>query len=686
MLKSLFSIGVLLLAFAPSAAGDQGLVEQDLFVQLLPQEHRLLGHAVLTAPYDPAGLPGKIQLASTAEIESLTVDGSPVPYTFANGMVQVDTGNRSGALEITYRARFDDPVPQDTAGIEDPSYGIAATIMPQGSFLSASSGWHPVPVGRLSRFRVTILAPPAMIGVTTGRLVTIDTDDRESRTVWQTRLPQASLALAAGEFQVGRDDLDGIQLLTFMGGENAGLAEQYLASCRKYLQLYKKLFGAYPYAKFAVVENFFPTGYGLPGWTLLGSNVIRLPFIRSTSLPHEIAHAWWGNAVEVDYQSGNWCEGLATYVADYYLKELYQPAEALEYRRKILRDYASLIKVGNDLPLRDFRSRTTKLDQAVGYGKAAMVFHMLRQLIGDQAFWNGLKEIARQGRGKRYAWSDLQHHFEQVSARKLGFFFQQWIDRSGAPQLELSNVKMDPVNGGWQVAGRLRQDEPVFDLTIPLRLTTDDRVYRQQVLLHGAQTGFAFKVADRPTGLAADPDYNLFRRLFPQEIPATVNHLRASRMPLVVVAHGAESLIDASRDLLRGLQWKDAPVMSEADYIAQQPSGRDVLFLGWPQNASLRQGLPANVKVADHQFTLAGHLYADSDDVLFMVLDSPEKKQVRAFFLPGSLAAAQDTARRIPHYGGYSVLVFRAGQNLVKSTWEADESPLKLRFNQDTSP
>jgi hypothetical protein len=138
--------------------------------------------------------------------------------------------------------------------------------------------------------------------------------------------------------------------------------------------------------------------------------------------------------------------------------------------------------------------------------------------------------------------------------------------------------------------------------------------------------------------------------------------------------------------LLRGLQWNDAPVMSEADYLVQQPSGRDVLFLGWPENASLRQGLPANVKVADHQFTLAGHLYADSDDVLFMVLDNPEQNQVRAYFLPGSLAAAQDTARRIPHYGGYSVLVFRAGHNLVKSTWETDESPLKLRFAQDTSP
>ena len=110
----------------------------------------------------------------------------------------------------------------------------------------------------------------------------------------------------------------------------------YLQSSREYLELYQELFGPYPYEKFAIVENFYPTGYGFPGWTLLGSSVIRLPFIRTTSLPHEIAHTWWGNAVEIDYSSGNWGEGLATYVADYYLKELHAPAEALEYRRRQL--------------------------------------------------------------------------------------------------------------------------------------------------------------------------------------------------------------------------------------------------------------------------------------------------------------------------------------------------------------
>jgi len=71
--------------------------------------------------------------------------------------------------------------------------------------------------------------------------------------------------------------------------------------------------------------EFFPTGFGFSSYTLLGSSVLRLPFILSTSLGHEIAHCWWGNGVYVDYESGNWSEGLTTYVSDYLYTEMESP-------------------------------------------------------------------------------------------------------------------------------------------------------------------------------------------------------------------------------------------------------------------------------------------------------------------------------------------------------------------------
>lgn len=687
MLRIQFLILILWsLHIAPVMAAENGLVDQDLLIRLVPEEHRLEGQAVLTSAGRNSSLPEEFLLAGHADIDVVTANGKPVPFSFVNGLLQVAQLRGASTLAISYRVRFDDPVPQDTVGIEDPSFGITATIMPQGSFLSAASAWHPLPVGRQSRFHVTITGPPGFYGVTAGRLIDLGHNETSSKTIWQTQLPQSSLALAAGYYQVERDDLGETQLLVFTSAENAALATGYLESCREYLQLYQGLFGPYPYAKFAVVENFYPTGYGLPGWTLLGSSVIRLPFIRTTSLPHEIVHAWWGNAVEIDYQSGNWGEGLTSYVADYYLKELKTPVEAFEYRRKMLRDYATLVDAGDDLPLTAFRSRMTKRDQAVGYGKAAMVFHMLRTMVGDKAFWQGLKDAARDGIGKRYAWSDLQRHFETTSGLDLAAFFRQWTGRAGAPQLLLTDVSVLPVAAGWQVSGRLLQQAPPYALAVPLRLESATRKYDQTLSLSGSQNHFVFTVSDRPLNLTVDPESNMFRRLSPDELPATVNSLRASRVPLVVVASGSEALLEASRDLLHGLQWQQAPVMSEVDYLAQQPAGSDLLVLGWPKSQALRARLPGNLTVAAHQFSIGDNVYAKAEDVLFMVIANDESKRVTGYFLPGSLSAAQDTARRIPHYGRYSYLAFRSGRNQVKATWEMERSSMKVIFEKASVP
>jgi aminopeptidase N len=102
---------------------------------------------------------------------------------------------------------------------------------------------------------------------------------------------------------------------------DAPLARKYLAATHRYLALYDELIGPYPYKKFAMVENFRQTGYGMPSFTLLGSRVIRFPFILSSSYPHEILHNWWGNSVYVDYDSGNWSEGLTSYLADHLIRE-----------------------------------------------------------------------------------------------------------------------------------------------------------------------------------------------------------------------------------------------------------------------------------------------------------------------------------------------------------------------------
>jgi hypothetical protein len=296
-----------------------------------------------------------------------------------------------------------------------------------------------------------------------------------------------------------------------------------------------------------------------------------------------------------------------------------------------------------------------------------------------------LQRIARDGLGKEYGWVDLQRHFEAVSSVDLEKFFAQWIGQPGAPHLTLAGVEVTDTGSGWQISGNLGQGEPTYQLAVPLQLVTQGQVHEKVIGLTAKQEGFAFNVAEQPVSLVVDHDSRLFRMLDPAELPATVNDLRASKSPLVVVASGSEALIDASRDLLRGLQWHQAAVVDELAYLDSASPGTDILFLGWPQSETLRPDLPPEIMASEQEFSVDGKLSDDNRDVLFMVRKMDHADHVIAYFLPGSVAAARDTARRIPHYGRYSYLAFRDGQNRVKATWEPDNSPLQRLFYKDVT-
>lgn len=677
---------------AATSAGVSDVTDYHLVVELHPAEHRLVAAAVLTLPQTRHPL--RLQLVPQAVIKAVQCDGQPAKHTFADGTLTIappaspHEGPRQ--LSIRYRAGFNDPLPQETVGSEDPSFGVSATILPEGTYLSAGTPWFPRIEGQRGRHRVEVSAPAGISAVTAGRLLRLDTRSSRTVTTWENPFPLEGLALTAGAFTMARDEFDGIQLLTFLSPENAALAPGYLAAMRRHLAFYRDLLGPYPFPKFAVVENFLPTGFGLPSWTLLGKSVVRLPFLLDTSLPHEIVHSWWGNAIEIDYAQGNWGEGLTTYLADYLLKERAGPPEGLDYRRKILRDYAALVTPGNDFPLSAFHGRMAKYQQAIGYGKGAMVFHMLRQEVGDQAFWSALRRMAAEGSGRVMGWRDLERIFSATAGRDLHWFFVQWVEQQGAPELTFEAVRTVRAANGWTVSGAILQQGAGYRLTLPLRLTTaaGDSL-EQRVRLDGPRTPFTFAAATPPALLEADPENDLFRRLAPAEVPATVNDLLTPKQPLVIVADGQQHLREAGRDLLKGLHWDAAEIVTEGAVARSSLTGRDLLFFGWPHRRELQPPLPDGLTVATADnvstWTITGE-QSGGDTLLAVLAGRDNTDGVRAIFLANDPEAAAQAAPKISHYGRFSLLLFKAGRNVVKTTWPSRSSPLRVMFPLGAPP
>jgi hypothetical protein len=481
---------------------------------------------------------------------------------------------------------------------------------------------------------------------------------------------------------VGEKHHQGIPIYTYFFPEDDHLSEQYRESTAAYLSLYTELLGLYPFPKYAVVENFFPTGYGFPSYTLIGRRVLRLPFILETSLAHEVAHAWWGTSVFVNRQQGNWCEGLVTYIADYLLKERSSPQEGRAYRLNILRTYAATVSPETDFPLRAFTSRYSPATHAVGYGKGAMVFHMARRLVGDKAFWTGLQEVFQKKVFQEASWDDFVSALQNTSGLDLGPFFEQWVDRPGAPRLALEGVRAEEVRGGWKVTGRLAQEAPPYSLAVPLMLETEGSEVDGKISLQGETASFTLDSKDRPRRLVVDPDVDIFRRLNPTEIPPVINNLKGSKSIVALAARTAlPEMIASSKILLEALGHKNAPVLSEAETSPERLKGHDILYIGLPERKILLPSLQDALSLSHKAFTLDGKTYQDPGDVLFVVLPHPlDAHRVAALFLPLAGTQTEREALKIPHYGKYSYLVFQGGENKVKGTWPALTSPLTHVF------
>ncbi len=689
-MKSFFKIFLYstLLLFSCSAvqAAPQPL-HHDLQVILFPSEKRLTGTDRITV--NPNQAPSlSFHLAKRVHVSKVEVNSRPVSYDFQHAFLHIplepDQRDNVVIVSITYEGIFDDPIPESPVNTDNPSYGVKGIISEKGTFLQAGSGWYPEMSEGQPTYRLRVDAPRGVLAISVGRCLGHETKKRRTFSIWEVKHPVEGLPLSAARYVVQEKAEGIVKAATYFFPGTAHLAEAYLDAIIRYMTLYEKLFGPYPFDRFAVVENFLPTGYGFPSYTLLGSSVIRLPFIMDTSLGHEIAHCWWGNGVYVDYENGNWSEALTTYVADYLYKERASPGEARDYRLQILRKFATLVTPEKDFPLRQFQGRYDPASQAIGYGKGAMVFHMLREELGDDVFWVALRDVFRDRLFKKTSWKDFQKAFESHCQCSLQRFFEQWLYEKGAPLLSLERIHSSRSNNTWRVSGVLVQARPLYTLQLNLSLESGRQEVTKRIRVLNKETPFQIVSDDQPERIIVDPDFDSFRRLYPQEIPPSINSLKASPFVLIVIAkHAQPGIEDAAKTLTLSLGLRRFQIVPEDQLKMSAVHENDLIIVGVPEKEELLSGLPPHVSVAKSGFTILGNAFSHPSAVFFGVFAHPMGGgRVVALFLPLSPAYARQVARKVTHYGKYSYLIFSKGRNKVKEIWPISETPLIYHWRE----
>lgn len=567
------------------------------------------------------------------------------------------------------------------------------TISPEGVFLSGYSGWYPKVLGSLETMTLEVELPPGWLAVSQGTGPEIDEGGEGQRIGWQERTPQDELYLIAAPFELYRAPSEVAEAQAFLRRADEALATRYLDATATYLERYSRLIGDYPYAKFALVENFWETGYGMPSFTLLGPRVLRLPFILHSSYPHEILHNWWGNGVYVDGAQGNWSEGLTAYLADHLNQEL--DGKGADYRRDQLKAYADYVRDHQDQPLSAFQGRHGAASQAIGYGKALMLFHMLRTQLGDETFVSALQRFYRENLFSEAGWDAIQAAFEVESGADLSAFFTAWTSRPGAPSLSLDDVTTEPLDDGrWRLSGQLRQRQAAepFPVSVPVVLL-DERgaASEMKVAMDERSAAFSMILDARPARIAVDPRFDSFRKLAEGETTATLSGLFGAERGLILVPADAPApLRDAYRQLAEAWQrgQPDWSIALDSD-VESLPADHAIWLLGWsnrwlPLLAAIGAEQGAfSLDPAERRVELLGTDQSGQIPVISTLRDTQPVGWIGA----DSAEAVAGLARKLPHYGKYGYLLFEgsAPTNVAKGQWPAGESSL-TRWLSDQRP
>jgi hypothetical protein len=716
MLKSLCCIITVFLATAGFARDGLGL-SHDIEISIFPPDKSLL--AVDRIRIDPGDCgtgemrflinknltvedirtdPGRVRWYSEEEVDPTLFIADPDSddadlIRRGKGIFIVLDGYEPGDGPVTVTIEYSGVV-YDSLEAPSRTYskGFGTTsglIEERGVFLSNQTLWYPFAFDRMFTFRLRVDVPYGWMPVSQGTMkdeyVTYQHDEERVVTVWAEDNPTPELYLVAGRYYRHEDHFGRTRIMTYTFEQSDSLARAYLDATKRYIGMYESRIGRYPYSKFALVENFWQTGYGMPSFTLLGSKVIRLPFIVHTSYGHEILHNWWGNSVYVDYSSGNWCEGLTTYGADYLYKEVMGEAEARTYRHETLMAFSNNVSQEKDFPLTEFRERHNASSQSVGYGKSLMVFHMLRKTVGDSLFWGALRKFYEDAVFSIASWEDLEAAFTEAADADLAWFFDQWVNRTGWPTVRLANARYRESGGRFAVDFSLSQNSPPFIIDLPVTIaTTGGRTEKRTVRLAGADSSYTIETDLEPLTLAVDPDYDTFRMLYLEEIPVTLGTLFGQDSVTVVIGSKVTETEAQGFRRIAATWGLGGRVTDEADFDEGRMGEEHLWLMGEGNLAGwlLAQATEA-IETGDGVLTLGGTDFLTAEGTAILTVRNPANRNLGVgVILSGNIDEATALAGRLPHYGKYSYLGFAGGMPVVKGKWESVESPLTLELTR----
>ena len=612
------------------------------------------------------------------------IEQSDTSKIFKKYIIKIlNKGNGDLIIPLKYNGKITDKI---TTGAAEYARGFSETngiICDEGVFMACSTYWIPTFEDPLFSFNLTVTLRPDWNVVSQGSRTINEVVGDKRKVRYESPEPSEEVYLISAAWTEYEQKAVDVLVQAFLRTPDEELANRYIGVTSNYLKMYENLIGPYPYTKFALVENFWETGYGMPSFTLLGEKVIRFPFILHSSYPHELLHNWWGNSVYVDYEKGNWCEGITVYMADHLIKE--QRGQGSDYRRTTLQKFTDYVNETNDFPVVEFRSRHNAAEEAIGYGKATMFNHLLRKKFGDEKFIKAYQDFYVENKFKISSFDDIRRSFEKITDSDLKPFFDQWLLRKGAPEIKLSDVKLGKTGEHFELEFTLSQiqKEDIFFLNIPVAIYFEDDVELKNVELNERSVTLKYKFRKQPLKIEVDPRFDVFRRLDKAEVPPSLSQIFGAKEGIIVLPNNSPF----SKEYLKlaetwkktqEVQGKSLDIVFDED-LKKLPENIAVWIIGFENKFtglfSVQEDYTSYFEKA--QTELINEL-SENGSLVYAIPNPENNLQTIGFIGTNVKEAVPGLTRLLSHYGKYSYLGFEGKRpsNVLKGTFPALSSPL----------
>lgn len=396
-------------------------------------------------------------------------------------------------------------------------------IWTQGE-VHGSPGWFPTldqPNERCTQ-EINMTVDAKYVTLSNGILVNSRRNDDGTRTdFWRMNLPHAPylFMMAVGDFAVVKDKWRGKEVSYYVEPEYKKYARMIFGNTPEMLEFFSNKLGMeYPWEKYAqIVVRDFVSGAMENTTATVHMAALQhdarehLDYTYEDYISHELFHQWFGDLLTCE----SWAnltlnEGFATY-GEYLWKEYKYGKDRAEahlagdrrsYLNEARREKKNLVRYHHD--------HADDMFDAHSYQKGGLVLHMLRKVVGEEAFFASIKEYLHKNAFTAVELAELRMAFEDVSGQDLNWFFDQWFLRDGHPVLKLDHTLKD---GKWLLTVEQIQAEPAFRFPVRVEVGSAGQVVTHDLWVTSRDTTFALPVSGTPDYVAFDADGTLLHEV-----------------------------------------------------------------------------------------------------------------------------------------------------------------------------